>query len=220
MIRCACAYSRRTLLGTQRTLPEQQGVTLARDPDDLEAMLDAVAPRLRELRRRRGYTLAELAAETGISTSTLSRLESGLRRPTLDLLIRLAAAYRASLDDLVGAPQIADPRIHPKPIYREGRAIIPLTRHNPELHAFKMVLPGHPPTAPIERRSHEGYDWIYVLSGRVRLALGDEEIVLEPGEAAEFDTCVPHGHASASEESAEILNLLSTQGERVHVRNT
>jgi transcriptional regulator with XRE-family HTH domain len=201
-------------------LPEQQGVTLPRDPDDLEAMLDAVAPRLRELRRRRGYTLAELAAETGISTSTLSRLESGLRRPTLDLLIRLAAAYRASLDDLVGAPQIADPRIHPKPMYRNGRAIIPLTRHNPELHAFKMVLPGHPPTAPIEQRSHEGYDWIYVLSGRVRLALGDEEIVLEPGEAAEFDTRVPHGHASASDESAEIINLLSTQGERVHVRNT
>jgi transcriptional regulator with XRE-family HTH domain len=187
--------------------------------EDLEAMLDAVAPRLRELRHRRGYTLAELSAETGISTSTLSRLESGLRRPTLELLIRLAAAYRANLDDLVGAPQIADPRIHPKPIYRNGRAIIPLTKQNPDVHAFKMVLPGHPPDAPVEQRSHEGYDWIYVLSGRVRLALGDDEIVLEPGEAAEFDTRVPHGHASASEEPAEILNLLSTQGERVHVRS-
>jgi transcriptional regulator with XRE-family HTH domain len=192
---------------------------MARNDDDLEAVLDAVAPRLRELRRRRGYTLAELSSATGISTSTLSRLESGLRKPTLDLLIRLATAYRANLDDLVGAPQIADPRIHPKPIYRNGRAIIPLTKQNPDLHAFKMVLPGHPPDAPIPQRTHDGYDWIYVLSGRVRLALGDEEIVLEPGEAAEFDTRVPHGHASASEEPAEIINLLSTQGERVHVRN-
>jgi transcriptional regulator with XRE-family HTH domain len=186
---------------------------------ELDAMLDGVAPRLRDLRRRRGYTLAELAAETGISTSTLSRLESGLRRPTLDLLIRLAAAYRASLDDLVGAPQIADPRIHPKPFYRKGRAIIPLTRHNGDVRAYKMVLPGHPPDAPVEQSSHEGYDWIYVLSGRVRLALGDDEIVLEAGEAAEFDTRVPHGHASASEQPAEILNLLSTQGERVHARS-
>ena len=192
---------------------------MAADPDDLGAVLDAVAPRLRELRRRRGETLAELSAQTGISTSTLSRLESGLRKPTLDLLIRLAAAYRVSLDDLVGTPQIADPRIHPRPFYRNGRAIIPLTRQNPDVRAFKMVLPGHPPDAPIEQGAHEGYDWIYVLSGRVRLALGDDEIVLEPGEAAEFDTRVPHGHVSASEEPAEILNLLSTQGERVHVRN-
>ncbi|MBM7831596.1 transcriptional regulator with XRE-family HTH domain [Agromyces cerinus] len=185
---------------------------------DLDTMLSAVAPRLRELRLRRGYTLAELAAETGISTSTLSRLESGLRRPTLELLIRIAAAYRANLDDLVGAPQIADPRVHPKPFYRNGRAIIPLTRQNPDLHAFKMVLPGHPPDEPVAQRAHDGYDWIYVLSGRVRLALGDEEIILEPGEAAEFDTRVPHGHASASTEPAEILNLLSVQGERVHLR--
>lgn len=185
---------------------------------DLERMLDGVAPRLRALRARRDLTLAELSAQTGISVSTLSRLESGGRRPTLDLLIRLAAAYRASLDDLVGAPQIADPRIHPKTIYRNGRAMIPLTRSNPDLHAFKMVLPGHPPEAPVEQRSHGGYDWIYVLSGRVRLALGDEEFVLEPGEAAEFDTRTPHGTASASLEPAEILNLLTPQGERVHVR--
>jgi transcriptional regulator with XRE-family HTH domain len=198
-------------------LPEQQED--ARMTSDLEKVLDAVAPRLRELRRRRGWTLAELSAETGISVSTLSRLESGLRKPTLDLLIRLAAAYKASLDDLVGAPQIADPRIHPKPFFRKGRAIIPLTRSNPDVHAYKIVLPGHPPDAPMEQGAHEGYDWVYVLSGRVRLALGDEELVLEAGEAAEFDTRVPHGFASASEEPAEVINLLSTQGERVHLRN-
>jgi transcriptional regulator with XRE-family HTH domain len=188
------------------------------DEPDLDRVLDSVAPRLRALRQRRGLTLAELSADTGISTSTLSRLESGLRRPTLDLLIRLASAYRASLDDLVGAPQIADPRVHPKPFYRGGRAIIPLTRNNPDVHAYKMVLPGHPPDEPIEQRTHEGYDWIYVLSGRVRLALGDGETVLGPGEAAEFDTRVPHGCASASLKPAEVINLLSTQGERVHLR--
>ena len=186
--------------------------------DDLDGVLDGVAPRLRALRARRGLTLAELSEHTGISVSTLSRLESGGRKPTLDLLIRLAGVYQASLDDLVGAPQIADPRVHPKPFYRDGKAIIPLTRSNPDVHAFKMVLPGHPPEQPVEQRAHEGYDWIYVLSGRVRLALGDEEIVLEPGEAAEFDTRVPHGSVSASLEPAEIINLLSTQGERVHLK--
>jgi transcriptional regulator with XRE-family HTH domain len=196
----------------------ERGAVHAGEQPDLERMLDDVAPRLRALRTRRGLTLADLAEQTGISVSTLSRLESGGRRPTLDLLIRLAAVYRASLDDLVGAPQIADPRIHPKTIYRNGRAMIPLTRSNPDVQAFKMVLPGHPAGEPVEQRTHEGYDWIYVLSGRVRLALGDEEFVLEPGEAAEFDTRTPHGTASGSMEPAEILNLLSPQGERVHVR--
>lgn len=187
--------------------------------DEFDAVLDGVAGRLRELRARSGRTLAELSEQTGVSVSTLSRLESGLRRPTLDLLLRLAAVYGASLDDVVGAPQIADPRIHPKPFYRDGKAIIPLTRQNPDVFAFKMVLPGHPPEAPVPRRVHEGYDWVYVLSGRVRLAIGDDEIELGPGEAAEFDTRRPHGHVSASLEPAEVISLLSRQGERVHVRS-
>jgi transcriptional regulator with XRE-family HTH domain len=187
--------------------------------DEIEAVLDGVADRLGELRARSGRTLAELSAQTGVSISTLSRLESGLRRPTLDLLIRLAAAYGASLDDLVGAPQIADPRIHPKPFYREGRAIIPLTKQNPDVIAFKMLLPGHSPDAPVPQKVHAGYDWIYVLSGRVRLAIGDDETVLVPGEAAEFDTRRPHGFVSASMQPAEVINLLSRQGERVHVHS-
>jgi transcriptional regulator with XRE-family HTH domain len=184
---------------------------------EIDGVLEGVSSRLRELRTKRGRTLLQLAEETGISSSTLSRLESGIRRPTLDLLIRLAAAYGASLDDIVGAPQIADPRIHPKTFYRDGKAIIPLTKQNPDVIAFKMLLPGHSPDSAVPQKVHEGYDWIYVLSGRLRLAIGDEEIQLSPGEAAEFDTRRPHGFVSASLEPAEVINLLSRQGERVHV---
>jgi transcriptional regulator with XRE-family HTH domain len=187
--------------------------------DELDAVLDAVSGRLRDLRSKSGRTLADLSLQTGISVSTLSRLESGLRRPTLDLLIRLAAVYGASLDDVVGAPQLADPRIHPKTFYRDGKAIIPLTKQNPDVIAFKMLLPGHPVDEPVPVKVHGGYDWIYVLSGRIRLVIGDNETVLSAGEAAEFDTRKPHGFVSASMEPAEIINLLSRQGERVHVRS-
>jgi transcriptional regulator with XRE-family HTH domain len=187
--------------------------------DEIEAVLDGVADRLRRLRTSSGSTLAEMSASTGVTVSTRSRLESGLRRPTLDLLIRLASAYGASLDDLVGAPQIADPRIHPKTFYRDGKAIIPLTKHNPDVIAFKMLLPGHAPEQPVPVKVHGGYDWIYVLSGRIRLVIGDDETLLGAGEAAEFDTRKPHGFVSASMEPAEIINLLSRQGERVHVRS-
>ena len=120
--------------------------------DGVDAVLDGVPDRLRRVRASSGRTLAEMSAQTGVSVSTLSRLESGLRRPTLDLLIRLASAYGASLDDLVGAPQIADPRIHPKTFYRDGKAIIPLTKQNPDVIAFKILLPGHPPGQPVPVR--------------------------------------------------------------------
>ena len=60
--------------------------------DDLPEVLSAVGPRLRALRRERGATLAQLSETTGISLSTLSRLESGQRKPTLELLLPLAKA--------------------------------------------------------------------------------------------------------------------------------
>lgn len=192
-------------------------------PDDLAAVLDAVAPRLRALRRRRGLTLTEVAEATGISVSTLSRLESGGRRPALDLLLPLARHYRVPLDDLVGAPATGDPRIHPRPIRRHGHVIIPLSRAGADPQAFKQVLPGRDPQDPTDRprqRTHEGRDWMYVLHGRVLLLLGEEEVVLEAGEAAEFDTRTPHAFLSAGREVAEVLGLFSKDGQQVHVRSS
>ena len=88
---------------------------MADDPG-LAGVLDAVGPRLRALRRQRETTLAAVAEATGISVSTLSRLESGQRRPTLELLLPLARAYGVQLDDLVGAPPTGDPRVHMRPV--------------------------------------------------------------------------------------------------------
>ncbi|MFD1713704.1 helix-turn-helix domain-containing protein [Amnibacterium flavum] len=186
--------------------------------DGISEVLGLVAPRLRALRRARSMTLADVAAATGIAVSTLSRLESGNRRPSLDLLLPLARVYRVPLDDLVGAPATGDPRVHPKPFRRHGCTFIPLTRNADGLSAFKIIYPGGRSDVPIEQRVHDGYDWVYVLTGRLRLALGDEVMELSPGEAAEFDTRVPHGFASAGPEPVEVISLVSQQGERVHVR--
>jgi transcriptional regulator with XRE-family HTH domain len=182
-----------------------------------EDVLAAVGPRLRALRRERGITLAGLAETTGISVSTLSRLESGGRRATLELLLPLARAYRVPLDDLVGAPPTGDPRIHPRPITRRGQTIIPLTRRAGGLQAFKHVIPSGRPGEPDPRR-HEGYEWLYVLSGRLRLVLGEHDLVLPPGEAAEFDTRVPHWFGTADGAAVEFLSIFGPQGERLHVR--
>ena len=184
---------------------------------ELGDVLDAVGPRLRALRQQRHVTLAGLSEATGISVSTLSRLESGHRRPSLELLLPLAQAHRVPLDDLVGAPATGDPRVHLKPVRRHGMTIVPLSEQPGPLQAYKMVLPAGPPQQPT-LQAHEGYEWLYVLSGRLRLVLGERDLVLRRGEAAEFDTRVPHWFGNAGAQAVEFLTLFGRQGERVHLR--
>jgi len=186
--------------------------------DDLDTVIIAVGPRLRTLRRHRETTLADLSAATGISVSTLSRLESGQRRPTLELLLPLARAHRVQLDELVGAAATGDPRVHPRPVTRNGMTLVPLTRRAGGVQAYKLVIPAGRRPGPPELNTHEGYEWLYVLSGRLRLVLGDHDLVLSPGEAAEFDTRVPHWFWSTGAGPVEILSLFGPQGERIHLR--
>ncbi|MGP3968879.1 helix-turn-helix domain-containing protein [Streptomyces sp. 6N223] len=189
--------------------------------DELAHVLTAVGPRLRGLRQARGTTLAQLSETTGISTSTLSRLESGRRRPTLELLLPLARAHGVPLDELVGAPTIGDPRVRPRPFTRNGQTFIPLTRYLGGLHAYKHIIPPAPPerrNVRPEQRVHEGYEWLYILSGRLHLALGDHDLTLTAGEAAEFDTRTPHGFANPGETPVEAISIFGPQGERMHVR--
>lgn len=184
--------------------------------DELDTVLAAVGPRLRALRQQSETTLAELATATGISVSTLSRLESGQRRPNLELLLPLARAHGVPIDELVGAPPTGDPRVHMRPVTRHGMTMVPLTRRAGGVQAFKLVIPAT--REPREQGSHEGYEWMYVLSGRLRLLLGEQDLVLIPGEAAEFDTRVPHSFGSAAAEPVEVLCLFGRQGERAHLR--
>jgi len=194
-------------------------------PDDATAVhaipqdvLDAVGPRLRAIRQQRQVTLAELSEATGISVSTLSRLESGGRRPTLELLLPLARVHQVTLDELVDAPVTGDPRIHPRPIVRGGVTLIPLTRRPGGLQAYKMIYPASGPAAPQALQTHEGYEWLYVLSGRLRLLLGEHDLTLGAGEVAEFDTHTPHWFGNPGPATLEVLSLFGPQGERLHVR--
>jgi len=185
--------------------------------DQTDQALATVGPRLRSLRQDRGTSLAEVSAVTGISVSTLSRLESGQRRATLELLLPLARAYQVSLDQIVTAP-VADPRVRPSSFRRHGMTYYPLNRKPVGLQAYKLVIPAGSSRQVPDLRSHEGYEWLYVLDGRLRLVLAEHDVVLTRGEAAEFDTRVPHWFGAAGPESVEFLSLFGSQGERAHVR--
>lgn len=187
--------------------------------EQADRTLDAVGPRLKQLRHHRDITLTELAEQTGISISTLSRLEAGLRRPTLEQLLPLARAYGVTLDELVDAPPTGDPRINMRPLpTTDGSTVLPLSRRPGGIQAYKIVLPARPDDTKPDLRTHEGYDWAFVLNGRLRLVLGEHDLILEPGEAFEFDTRTPHWFGATSSGPVEFLSLVGKQGERAHVR--
>ncbi|WP_409467093.1 helix-turn-helix domain-containing protein [Amycolatopsis sp. GA6-003] len=175
----------------------------------MEDIITAIGPRLRQLRRQRNRTLEELSDATGISISTLSRLESGQRKATLELLLPIARAHRIPLDELVGTAPL-------QPVTRSDRTVVPLTNQPGRLQSLKMIFDAaRCVPAP---RTHPGHEWFCVLSGKGRLVLGEHDVVLKAGEVAEFDTRIPHWFGSTGEGPVEILSLFGRQGERLRVR--
>ncbi|MFD9608858.1 helix-turn-helix domain-containing protein, partial [Streptomyces sp. NPDC059083] len=170
-------------------------------------VLPDVAPQLRALRRRRGLTLEAAAQRAGLSPAHLSRLETGNRQPSLPMLLALSRIYGTTVSELLGeAPPERDPvvragRSEPVEadgwIYRQaggaGRALQCLRVHVPYATRTDIV------------RVHPGEEWIHVLEGRVRLALGEAVHVLDPGDSAHFDSLTPHRIGAATPGGAELL---------------
>jgi transcriptional regulator with XRE-family HTH domain len=183
--------------------------------EQIDASLAQVGRRLRAIREQRRLTLVQASAETGISKSTLSRLENGQRRPTLELLLPLAWTYRVPLDDLVGAPDVGDPRIWLRPRRVKERTVVPLTSVG-AVQAWKILIPAALSEPRV--RSHEGTEWLYVLSGELRLILDDEDLVLSVGEAIEFDTGPLHWFGSTGKGPVEVISIFNRPGERLRIR--
>jgi len=175
--------------------------------------LAQVGARLRIVRRSRGWTLDELASRAGMSASTLSRLESGKRQASLELLLPLTRQLGIRVDDLISV-DAGDPRIHRPVIRRDGLVIAPLAPESSPVHTYKIT---YPPVAVLpELRVHDGYEWIYVLAGRLRLRLGDQDLTLTRGEAAEFDTRTPHAISAAGGKPAQVISIFNDDGVRMH----
>ena len=177
--------------------------------------IDEIGPRLREARVRSGLTLEALSERAGISPSTLSRLESGKRQANLELLLPLARELRLSLDELV-PPAVPDPRVRRKAVHREGVTMLPLAPEGSEVQTTRITFDPNPELPVL--RTHDGYEWLYVISGRLRLRLADHDLVLVAGEAAELDTRPPHPLSCEGSESCELIAIFNASGERLHTR--
>lgn len=180
-------------------------------PDDIEQV---VRDRLRSLRTTLGLSLDELAARTGLGPSTISRIETGKRTISLDVLVPLAGALQVDLDKLLAVPGDDDVVIRPVPSSSGTRTTWMLSRPTGTTLAAKMRL--EPETGAVEQQVHPGHDWFVVTEGRVCLVLGDRRITVEEGEAAEFSTMTPHA-VTALGGPAELVMIFDRDGQRAHV---
>jgi transcriptional regulator with XRE-family HTH domain len=175
-----------------------------------------VRARLRSLRNTLGLSLDELAARTNLSPSTISRVETGKRTISLDVLVPLAHALQVDLDELLDVRGDDDVVIHPMPSRSGEHTTWMLSRPTGNTIALKLRLV--PTDHAVEQQVHPGHDWFFVIEGRVHLALGDREIVVETGEAAEFATMTPHA-ITALGAPAELIMIVDREGQRAHVHH-
>lgn len=178
------------------------------------AGIEHVGPRLRAARQGRGWTLAELAVRAGMSPSTLSRLESGQRQASLELLVPLTGLLGVRIDDLLREPP--DPRVRRRVQRREGMIVAPLTLEHSPVQTYKITFPAA--SVSPEPRVHDGSEWFFVLSGVIRLELDGTGHLIGAGEAAEFDTRLPHSISATAAGPAEVVSIFSASGERIHTR--
>jgi len=181
---------------------------------DLSEIESVVRTRLRSLRNTLGLSLDELAARTNLSASTISRIETGNRTISLDVLLPLANALQIGLEALLAVDVDDDVVIHPE-VSRSGeRTTWLLSRSTANTIALKVR---YEPTDRAPRpRTHPGHDWFYVIEGRVRLQIGERQILVETGEAAEFTTMTPHS-ITAIDRPAELIMIFDRDGHRAHV---
>ncbi len=183
---------------------------------DLASIEHLVRSRLRSLRTSMGLSLDVLAERTNLSASTISRVETGKRTISLDVLIPLAAALQIDLDSLLDLSNDDDVVIRPQPSQSGERTTWMLSRPTGSTIALKQRI--RPSSRRPQQRVHPGHDWFFVLEGRIRLSLGDRDIVVERGEAAQFTTMTPHA-ITAIDDDAEVIMIFDRDGHRAHTHD-
>jgi len=171
--------------------------------------LELLGERLRALRSSKEWTLEELAERSGLSKPFLSRLESGDRQPSIAAVLTLARVFGVPMGSLFDTRQEDENclvvRAGSAPIHKgNGISYVPLSgasRFN--LQPMRAMI--SPSRQGSERYQHEGEEWLYVLSGRLLLKVGDREYKLEAGDGAHFDSRQPHRLEAMDGREAEVI---------------
>lgn len=191
-------------------LPSRQQI-----PDDfIQSQLSSFGARLRELRLQRGWTLQELAARSGLSKAFLSRLESGGRQASIAAVLTLSRIFDVSLASLFESNLATEPCVIVRGAELEEKTInglkyVPLSNAGRFFNLQPLRIKVLTSRRGDEHYRHDGEEWIYVLSGRLTLSLAGKLYDLEAGDAAHFESRLPHRLIAPGPQDAEVLVVAS-----------
>lgn len=191
-------------------------------PQPSQLNLTQLGTRLRSLRTQRGWTLGDLAQRANLSEAYLSRIESGDRQPSLAVLFDLARTYHISMASLFEEEPLNSSvvvRSSDTTVYQGNGLLYRLLStqaNSANLHPIHVTIPANRQDEHLYH--HEGEEWTYVLSGQLRLILGDEEFTLKPGDAVHFNAQILHHLNALNEQDAEIL-LVSCEASHTLLRS-
>lgn len=172
---------------------------------EMATLEDRLRSTLARTRIASGLSLQDLSDRTSISRSTLSRLESGTRRLTVETLETLAEAFGTTAVALLAEAAQEDRLLLPTPtveLHGGSRGVI-LRVEDDGRQLLRLRVPNRQRFPKPE--SHPGTEWLHLLRGRLRLRVGARDVVLEPGQTAQFPTTDPHAMAGVDGD-AEILS--------------
>jgi transcriptional regulator with XRE-family HTH domain len=185
--------------------------------DDAAEIYEVLGSRVRQTRTARGITLEQLATLTDFTTSYLSKIENRRKVPPIATLARIARALevdiayffegdRATKDESVSVVR-ANER---QPVIRGGTSFgydyegLAHTKRNKHMEPFIFTFPSS--ISKDVSFEHEGEEFVFVLSGRVKFEAGRQSWVLQPGDSLYIDSSIPHrGHSIGGEAKALVI---------------
>ncbi|WP_051356354.1 helix-turn-helix domain-containing protein [Azorhizobium doebereinerae] len=182
---------------------------------------DRLGPNLRQLRLEKGMTLDRLAAASALTRGYLSLVERGLKTPSISALLRVATALDVNIAQLFDLNAISTARYT---LTRHGEGpqqvdgtfgLFPLAagRSRKMMEPFLMTPATKPALRSDPRWAHGGEEFLFVVSGRVAIRLGPEELELSAGDCLYFEGEIKHEVRSLGREKAQVLVVIALPDE-------
>ena len=176
--------------------------------------------RVRRVREQRGLSLVDIAQRTGLDAPTLVEIEEGTMAPPLGTVIKLAKALEMKMGYFISGDEDkaytivrhgdrkAVSRFDSQKGKHYGYEYESLAPHKKDRHMEPFLVTLQPSLTEEERSNHDGQEFIFVLTGKMEVRLGDEIHVLEPGDSIYYDSTVPHLVKCHGGETTKILAVL------------
>ena len=175
-------------------------------------MHENLGQRLRALRTRHRLSQRQLARQTGVANATISQIESGRLNPTVSLLKKVLDGIPVSLSEFFSdAPDSAD-RVFFRAVELTEIADGGVSYRQVGAHLggrlIQLLKERYAPGAGTGRHAlrHEGEECGLILSGRLRVTVGDQSEVLGPGDAYYFRSSQPHAFHNPGSEACELIS--------------